>query len=44
MTQESFVDTNPEYWDEYTNLQRVKLPFRGKHVDQNVVAVTHCYR
>ena len=24
MTQESFVDTNPEYWDEYTNPQRVK--------------------
>ena len=24
MTQESFVDTNPKYWDEYTNLQRVK--------------------
>ena len=24
MTQESFVDTNPKYWDEHTNLQRVK--------------------
>ena len=55
MTQKSYVDTNPKYWDEYTNLQRVKhelireylngwLPKLGNWAGRIVYIDTHAGR